>query len=451
MHQRKSKLLREFYKEYYNKNYYRDIDYISEAWRNYTGAEPMQKTRRLRFKVKGLTTEAEDVLRFKKEARFFLINPKYREGMGQIVAHSSYFRTISDFHNKNTGDRIYDRLFFDIDKHNKVINGFKHDINELKAKQLNTDTGFNQKRKERLIREVQKEYKQYILNTDFLLEPYEQSQQIIQFYHERGAEPLLIYTGGAGFHLNLFYKPAHLQNIQYIVKSYQQLISKKCNIPIDDKEDTGKSNLDSAVVDNARNGNQRVPYTVHEKSGVTGFIITSDMTYEDILKHIKHDKAPINEDFQYYAHTVPEELNRQILDLDRIANETIQLKKQQEQQKTRRTTSAITTHHTGKLPADLRELWELLVKDGMAEPVRDKDHREHYNRVRCPFPDHEDRTPSAICGPHRFKCFKCCPDGINWYMLIAVTYGIIPPSEAHLKVTREQKLEIKKIIHHLLR
>ena len=41
-------------------------------------------------------------------------------------------------------------------------------------------------------------------------------------------------------------------------------------------------------------------------------------------------------------------------------------------------------------------------------------------------------------------------DGINWYMLIAVTYGIISPDDIKKNPSEQQKQEIKKVIRKLM-
>ena len=248
-------------------------------------------------------------------------------------------------------------------------------------------------------------------------------------------------------------------------ESYLKIIGDKCDIPIDDPDGLGISNLDPAVIKNAKNGNQRTPYSVHDKSGLTGFIIPAGTSYDDLLTMIKRNKPTVT-DFSYDDHLVPDVLSEQIVKMDTLAGQKKVEKR--EQIKNRQTKSKgyskklyLNGQYVGtaeydpnlsgnSLSDDLRVLWDLMVSDGMCEPVQDKDIREHYNRVRCPFPDHEDRTPSAIVGKYRFKCFKCCPDGINWYMLIAVTYGIVSPDDIKKNPTDKQKQEIKKVIRKLM-
>ena len=456
--------LKDFYVEFFNGHMFRDVDYIKGNWRNFKDTKPRQDTKRLRYKVKHLTDDVNDMTRFKKAFKYFLVNKHYRDGYGQLVHHNSYFKNPSDFHSLQVQDRIYDRLFYDIDKHDSVIDGFKHEINDLKARQIGSDVGYSYKQKLKDIKTVHKKYQEYILDPDidFLADPYSDCLKVKQYYNDRGTEPVLIFTGGAGFHLNVFFDPVHLEHPMEMALSYLNLIGDKCGIPVDDPDDKGISNLDPAVSKNAVNGNQRTPYSVHDKSGLTGFIVPDDTSYDDLMALIKKNRPNVPSDFSYGDHLVPDLLREQIIKMDgRAGQKTEEKRKQRKQQYNSPVNKTwvinvdgigevtVGIEHNTNLKDDLRQVWDLLVADGMAEPPKDKDIREHYNRVRCPFPDHEDRNPSAICGKYRFKCFKCCADGINWYMLIAVTYGIVDIQDVKKDVTPEQKEEIRKIIRKL--
>ena len=459
--------LKDFYVEFFNGHMFRDVDYIKGEWRKFKDAEPRQDTKRLRYKVEHLTDDVKDIIRFKKAFKYFLVDKHHRDGYGQLVHHNSYFKNPSDFHSLQIPDRQYDRLFYDIDKHDSVIDGFKHEINDLKARRIGSDVGYSYKQKLKDIKQVHKKYQEYILSPDidFLADPYSDCIKVKQYYNDRGTEPVLIFTGGAGFHLNVFFEPVHLEHPKEMALSYLNLIGKKCDIPIDDPDDRGISNLDPAVSKNAVNGNQRTPYSVHDKSGLTGFIIPDDTSYDDLMAMIKRSirHSPSVPDFHYADHLAPDLLREQILKTDKTAGTKKEIKREQyksnQSKGYKRKTWTVHVDGIGdvtmsndddNLSSDLRRLWDLMMQDGMCHPVDPKDIREHYNRVRCAFPDHEDRNPSAICGKYRYKCFKCCPDGINWYMLIAVTYGIVSPDDIKKDVTPQQKQEIRKVIRKLM-
>lgn len=277
-------------------------------------------------------------------------------------------------------------------------------------------------------------------------DPFNDAMKVMDFYRDRGTEPVLISTSGAGFHINVFFKPVHLKNPSDVFLSYTNMIMDK----------TGVTSLDDAPPKNAVIGTQRTPYSVHEKSGLYGFIIPAGTSYDDYMKQLEKNRLNVT-DFSYDDHLVPDVLSEQIVNMDTLAGQKKEQKKEQYKQNRSRPVSNGNYRGTwsqepdgNSLSDDLRILWDLMVSDGMCEPVQEKDIREHYNRVRCPFPDHEDKNPSAICGKYRFKCFKCCPDGINWYMLIAVTYGIISPDDIKKNPSDRQKLEIKKVIRKLM-
>lgn len=459
-----SKVLRDFYMEFFNGNVFRDIDYIRGKWKSFKDTYTKDSTDRVRYSVKNHTDSADSVLSFKKKVRFFLVNKKHRDGLGQLVHHNSYFKSIPDFHSLQTSDRIYDRLFYDIDRHDDTIDVLKHDLADIKARRIGSNIGYTYNQKLKDIKEVQKRYREYVFNSydgNFFHDPYMNAIKVMDFYRDRGVNPVLIFTGGAGFHINVFFNPVHLNNPSNVFLSYFNLIGNKCNIPLTEQSD--RSSLDDSPVKNAVIGTQRTPYSVHEKSGLYGFIICDDMNYDDVMTVMEKNKLNVS-DFSYDDHLVPELLREQIIKLDISAGQKKEQKKEQYKQKRSRSTGKMKPLYLDEklvrygihkpegniLSNDLRVLWDLMVMDGMCEPVQEKDVREHYNRVRCSFSDHEDRTPSAICGKYRFKCFKCCPDGINWYMLIAVTYGIVNPDDIKKDPTLQQKLEIKKVIRKLL-
>lgn len=447
--------LKDFYGKFFNGHYFRDIDYITGKWTMFKDTDPKDKTDRLRYRVKGNTNDFNSMQGFKKKARYFLADKQHRDGTGQLVHHNSYFKNVSDFHSLQTGDRLYDRLFFDIDRHDDTIDGFKHKIADIKTRRIGSDIGYSHKQKLKDIKDVQEQYREYILNNDFLKDPFNDAVKVLDFYRDRGTEPVLISTSGAGFHINIFFKPVHLVNPSDVFLSYTNMIRDK----------TGVTSLDDAPPKNAVIGTQRTPYSVHEKSGLYGFIIPADWSYDDYMTQLEKNRLKVH-DFSYSDHIVPDVLSEQIVKMDTLAGQKKVEKR--EQIKNRQTKSKgyskklyLNGQYVGtaeydpqlsgnSLSDDLRVLWDLMVSDGVCEPVQDKDIREHYNRVRCPFPDHDDRTPSAIVGKYRFKCFKCCPDGINWYMLIAVTYGIIDPDDIKKNPTDKQKQEIKKVIRKLM-
>lgn len=452
-----NKDLREFYREFFNNKFFRDIDYIKGKWSMFKDADPKDKTDRLRYNVKNLTDTAGDMSKFKKSARYFLVKKQNRDGLGQLVHHNSYFKNPADFHSNSKDDRLYDRLFFDIDKHDDTIYAFKHKIADIKARRIGGDDGYTHKKKLRDIKAVQKDYRKYILydnDGDFLHDPFNDAMKVLKFYNDRGTEPVLISTSGAGFHINIFFNPVHLVNPSDVFLSYTNMIRDK----------TGVNSLDDAPPKNAVIGTQRTPYSIHEKSGLYGFIIPADTSYDDYMTQLGKNRLKVLSDFRYDDHIVPDVLSDQIVKMDTLAGQKKEQKKEQYKQnrfKIRgkekhiyldgKYMGTVSCEHDGNsLSDDLRTLWDLMVQDGMCEPVQEKDIRPHYNRVRCPFPDHEDKNPSAICGKYRFKCFKCCPDGINWYMLIAVTYGIISPDDIKKNPSEQQKQEIKKVIRKLM-
>ena len=461
--------LKDFYVEFFNGHMFRDIDYIRGKWYDVKSAETKERNDRLRYTVKNLGADINDISRFKKNARFFLLDKKHRDGTGQLVHHNSYFKNVPDFHSVNNNDRQYDRLFFDIDKHDNTIDGFKNDLKRIKGKPIGTDTDYTFKQKLKDIKGVQKNYRNYLIKDndgDFLHDPFNDAMNVIKYYHDRGVNPVLSFTGGAGFHINTFFNPVHLINPSDVFLSYTKMISNKTGVPIvtDDMDGSG---LDDAPPKNAVIGTQRTAYSIHEKSGLTGFIIPDDTSYDDFLTMIKRNKPQVL-DFSYDDHLIPELLQEQIINMDKKASKKKQEKQEQVEQSISNSNGYSNKIYldgqyigTGEyvpnlkgnsniLSSDLRQLWNIMVLDGKCHPVESKDIREHYNRVRCSFPDHEDRTPSAICSKYSFKCFKCCPDGINWYMLIAVTYGIVKPDDIKKNMSPQQKQEMKKVIRKLM-
>ena len=329
-----SSKLKDFYHSFFDGHYFRDIDYIRGNWwkprpaADPDGADVRQWTDRLRWKVRKNTDDIKSIRHFKRNARYFLSQKQHRDGMGQLVHHNSYFNNVPDFHSLNRDDRQYDRLLYDVDKHDDRIDDFKHELMDIKVKPTGKGTDYTYKQKLKDIKDVHRRYQEYIFTNDFLADPYHAAMKVMDYYHDRGVEPVLICTGGAGFHINVLFEPAHLKNPNELSLSYLNLIGRKCNVPVGDGDDNSIANLDPAVSKNAVTGTQRTPYSVHEKSGLHSFIIPPDTCYDDVLQVLERNSPSVLSDFSYEEHLVPDLLREQILKMDGLAGQKKEQKKE---------------------------------------------------------------------------------------------------------------------------
>lgn len=149
--------------------------------------------------------------------------------------------------------------------------------------------------------------------------------------------------------------------------------------------------LDYNIYGNSLTAVQRVPYGVHERTGLYTTPIDPEISYDDLLDLISRNRLKVH-DFNISDYYVSDEFRRTLKEVDKenmIKKEANDLK----QEELNRLRKKYQTSHYGKnggkslIFEDMRELLKVVV----GEPAREY---EHYNSYICPF--HDDHKPSAL-------------------------------------------------------
>lgn len=404
--------LKQFYRDYYNENYFRDLRYIKDPTISKDGIKSKYDTEVLKYPL-GSDFKSWDLF-----LNFLLKHSK--KGLGSLVGSITHYKNINDYRNKDQSLLISDRLFFDFDVEDNRTKILKHKIRDVKVNEAVTG-----RERLSLIREYQKDFQKLILEEDILKEPFTEVMKLKDYLSKLELNPFIVFSGSKGFHVNLFYEDVNLQDLTNLNESLAVLFKKKLNLKL----------LDFNVYNNVLTGVQRVPYNIHERTNLITKPISPNITYDDFLQEVSRNKREVSsfniEDYyspKYFRdHLI--KLNSE--NLSRIEQNYHKQKELQNLQKEKVNTS----HFKGDkdlIFKDMRELCKLLIGNPSYE-------REHYNKYNCPF--HEDKIPSSLVGRKYFKCYTCNLK-LNYYDFIKKFYDLDSDFEVKQKM-REIKNSLR--------
>lgn len=398
--------LKQFYKNYYNENYFRDLRYIKDSTVNSKGEEAKYSTEVLKYPFDSEINPSKRFLNF--------LMKHYKRGVGSLVGSITHYKNIGDYRTKDSFLLLSDRLFFDFDVTDKRAKNLKYKIKDVKMNPAITG-----KERINLIEQYQKDFQELIFEEDLLKEPFIEVMKLKNYLHEidKNFKPLIVFSGSKGFHVNLFYEDVNLQDITNLNEKLATIFKKKLNLKL----------LDFNVYNNVLTGVQRIPYNTHERTNLITKPIDSTVSYDDFLSIVSRNKRTVAE-FKIDDYYSPKWFREDLIKLDQENNQRIQenytkQKELQQLQKQHLTTS----HYKGDkdlIFSDMRELCKLLI----GEPAYT---REHYNKYNCPF--HEDKNPSSLVGKKYFKCYGCNLK-LNYFDFIKKFYNLNSESEVKLKM-----------------
>lgn len=393
--------LKQFYRYYFNEKYFRDVRYIKDVNVNSKGVKSKYNTKVLKY-------PSAD---FKAWDLFlpFLIN-YCKEGKGSLIASLNYYRNFISYSDKDPNFLMCDKLFFDFDVENKKCKDLKRKIKDVKIN--HSITG---RERVSLIREYQKDFRELILEEDLLLEPFNEVMKLKDYLLENGIKPFIVFSGSKGFHMNLFFKEANLLDITNLNQSLATIFKRKLNLEF----------LDFNIYHNG--GMQRVPYSIHERTGLITTPIFMDILYDDFINKVSRNKLEVTE-FSMDDYYVPDNFRDSLIKLD---SENIEKNKEYKYhwdrlQKLRKNNQTTNNYKGDKslIFKDMRELCKVLI----GEPAREY---EHYNSYICPF--HDDHNPSALVYSKRFIC-KSCNLNLNYFDFLRKFFKLESDDEVKKKM-----------------
>ena len=112
-----------------------------------------------------------------------------------------------------------------------------------------------------------------------LKEVFLEVRRTVEYLRKRNIDPLVIFTGGRGFHIYIFFHPICLEYPRETLKRFLKLLVKDLNLKYVDETSFGDI---SRLV--------RIPYTQHEKTGL--YCIPVADIYADISEILEQSKMP---------------------------------------------------------------------------------------------------------------------------------------------------------------
>jgi len=407
------KPLRQYYSNYYNDNFLRDFRYLLDKPKKYID----RRDNKIKYSKGNYLHEwkYKNDDNSKKRALSFLSEINHSGFHGLLGGQIGYYKSLDEYHEGNILNKYCDRLFFDFDIEDNRVSILKD-----KMKDVND----NLEGKERLERlgELKSDFRNLIFDDDLLSPTYDEARRLCLHIQEIGLKPYLIFSGSKGFHVNVFFKEARLQNFSQISKSLAMNFSKKLDLKY----------LDYAVFDREKVHNrlQRCQYAYHSKTDLVTLPIPEVYDYDEALKLIKKNSLkPIAFDIDEYMSS--DDFSNALINMnDKLSRINARKQRELEYQNKQRRQMQIKKY--GKAfksfdDIDMRELAKAYGIDGESKGDR--------MIVSCPF--HNDKNPSAVVFEKRFHC-STCNLTLNYYDFISKIEGI------------SDKKEIMKKLHELI-
>lgn len=386
--------MRAYYQAYYNNNFLRNFRFIFDKRQHF-----MKDGERIEYQAKSLTAfkYGEHDTSEKKAVNFLLSNSRLKYGL--LAGEITYYKTLEDFKQGKLEKRYCDRIFLDLDLEDPEVNSlkdkFKEANNTLEGKDLN-----------RRYKELQKEFQALIFKQDLLFDVYQEAQKLCSYLSKYGLKPYLIFSG-KGFHVNIFFNEMQLKNLSQISQTLAMTYTKELNLKYIDTNVFDKNKAHKRL--------QRCQYALHSKSGLISRPLPSNMSYDEMIAHIKKNKRdPI--DFNFNEMLAPEGFNKMLKKLD----DEITFKNNQRKQELERINKTKKLQMQKKFKGKYKSFDEIDMRDIANAYGIDGRHQGDRIIVNCPF--HHDLHPSAVVFEKRFHC-STCNMTLNYYAFISKLEG----------------------------
>lgn len=401
--------LRTYYKNYFNDDYFRFVRYVKDTTVSSKGVESKYDTDVLNYPL------VSDPSKWTPEKLFlnFLLR-HYKLGTGSLLAGLTHFKNISDYRTNDVNSLLAGKLFFDFDVDDPRTKDLKHKILDVKR-----DPDITGKSRLDFIKQCQDDFKRLILEEDLLKSPFGEVMKLKSYLLENDISPYIVFSGSKGFHVNIFFKDLVLNDLTNLNRSFANIFKRKLGLNL----------LDFNIYGNSLTAVQRVPYGVHERTGLYTTPVDPEISYDELLDLISKNRLKVH-DFNMSDYYVNEEFRRTLKEVDKenmIKKEANDLK----QEEVNRLKKKYSPSHYGKnggnkslIFEDMRELLKVVV----GEPVREY---EHYNSYICPF--HDDHKPSALVSRYKFKC-KSCNLNLNYFEFLRKYYDLESDDEVKQKM-----------------
>ena len=411
MTKHKSPSLKEYYRIYYDSNYFRDVRCIKDEKAFSNGKRTKYNTDVFKYPNKPYIENHWEL--------FYNFIFKHNKGEGTLASSLTHFSNLQDYQTGDDSLRYSDRLFFDFDVEDTRAKALKEEIKNANLYKFG---------KERInsIKKSQKDFRKLILNDNLLEKPFNELQLMMYYMESQGMKPYPIFSGSKGFHLLIFFEPLQLENISEITTNLTSHLKDKLEL------DT----LDLNVTDSLKR-KKRVPYSKHERTMLYTTPFDRDLSYDELLKMIKRNtgKPQIFDKEEYIA---PKSFTKDLILLNQDITR-LELEKKEKIEELNKLENANRNHQyfsnnsvkRDNIFSDMRELCKVL----LGEPSHEY---KKYNSYKCPF--HDDNNPSALVYEKVFVC-KACNLKLGYFEFIRKLFN--------LKTDDEVKQKMREILEKL--
>ena len=383
---------KEYYTSFYGNQYFRELRYVDT-----------DKNKAETLKYPKASKNSNPDKRFNG-----FINKYKNKGINTLVSSLTFYSNVEDFHSKDYDKRYTDRLFFDFDiEDNPKVKELKENIKIAKLELYEDE-------RTAAINDYQKQFRNLILNDNLLLEPFEEVKALMNYFMEGLAiKPYPVFSGSKGFHLIIFLNPMKLININQLSYNLASYLKKKLDLKL----------IDLSVNKDPISRVQRIPYSKHERTGFYTVPIDNNVSYDELLKHIKRNRnRPSLFDRESY---IPDEyFHKNLINLNAKITEYLMKSemKQKELQKQKRELLAAKRKTKNLSSVDSIDFSNIdmrsLVSKVLGSPEREY---SNYSMFKCPF--HNDNNPSLKVSAKYCSCYSC---GFyyNYYDFIKEYYNL---------------------------
>ena len=401
------KPLKEYFRAYYNGNFFRDFRYIPDDKSKYNQVFNQKKL--------GKNGKAES------RALHFITKADHLGHDGLLGGEISYYQSLDEYQSEDILLRWSDRQFYDLDIEDERVelikDEFKKAYLQLKGKELS-----------QRLDELKADFRDLIFNEDLLLPTFQEAKKLCQFLEGMGLRPYLIFSGSKGFHINLFYEEARLQNLSQVSRLFAKSFSDKLNLKY----------LDYAVFDKkkAQRRLQRCQYVFHSKTDLLTIPIPEIYDYDEVLQTIrKANRRPLEFNFMEYAESsrsFRQSLIRNDNKFQRINERQQREKRMENEQRKREMKKRYGNNYRDYSDISMTELYSAyggeIIKEDSQKAI-----------VRCLFHG-ADRNPSAVIfkDSNYFHC-SSCGKTLNYYGFISEMEGTEDHHEIMSKVDEFMK------------
>lgn len=279
---------------------------------------------------------------------------------------------------------LIDRIFFDFDVSNSEYKGLKDELENLRVQEID-----HNKAKQR---EIQKKILKIVIYEKSAEKAVEEVKIFANlFKSEFGKYPILFFSGSKGAHAYCFFKPVKLTNPNYTIYHFVKKI----------KEVYEFETLDLSVNKDAITRLSRIPYSMHQITGLTVVPFNINESYGEIIKRAI---SPCVKQFDLEEHIT--NLGNHLEQIDEILHHN---KVTNENRFKKRYFKYLNNKHVNFNNTNHQDFF----KEILGEPTRKYPTKE-YVIYHCPFPDHPDEHPSFMVHKNGYKCYGCNRKGNYW-------------------------------------